>query len=248
MAITRRTVTAPVDELVERVRTAMAGARTSYELLFVDADGAGAGYASARGAFVLCLDGDRHPPELLLPMARVLLDRRADVVVATRYVPGGADALDGAWERAVAAGARDLTRGVLPRVRATTDPGSGCFGFARSVLEGVDRPSRGATTLVEVLARGRWERLAEVPYHSGPRAAPGPSRSVRDGARFLRRLAGLAADRSVPRAVPEASRVRTLHVITLDPELGLRGPTALVVCPPRRRQPAARPRTARRTA
>ena len=49
-----------------------------------------AGFADARGSHALCIDGDlQHPPELLAPMARVLLSGTADVVVGTRYLAGG---------------------------------------------------------------------------------------------------------------------------------------------------------------
>jgi dolichol-phosphate mannosyltransferase len=253
-----------VDELVERIRRAMATTGAEYEILFVDDSDDGtpravavheragapvrllhrcpgersgglggarcAGFAAARGEVVVCLDGDlQHPPELLAPMTRLLLDRRADVVVATRYIPGGGvDGLDGVWRRAVSATSRDLARVVLPRLRATSDPGSGCFGFDRIVLDGVVLRPRGFTTLMEVLARGRWERLAEVPYHSAVRGHGRSHATAKEGLRTLRRLVELASDRSLPRRTPVEDR--TLHSITLDPSTGPDGPTALVVC------------------
>lgn len=254
-----------VDELIERVRRAMAATGADYEILFVDdsddatpeavavheragapvrllhrcpgerSGGLGgalcAGFAAARGAYVVCLDGDlQHPPEHLAAMARVLLDRRADVVVATRYVPGGGiEGLDGSWRRVVSAASRDLTRAVLPRLRATTDPGSGFFGFDRVIIDGVELRPRGFKTLVEVLARARWERLAEVPYHFDARGHGRSNASAREGVRFLRHLVGLASDRSVTRT--KAHTPDVLARIPLDPDGDPEGAEALVLCP-----------------
>jgi dolichol-phosphate mannosyltransferase len=272
-----------VDELIERIRRAMAATGAAYEVLFVDdsddatpeavavheragapvrlvhrcpgerSGGLGgarcAGFAAARGAYVVCLDGDlQHPPEHLAAMARVLLDRRADVVVATRYVPGGGtDGLDGSWRRVVSAASRDLTRAVLPRLRATTDPGSRFFGFDRAIIDGVELRPRGFTTLVEVLARTRWERLAEVPYHFEARGYGRSNASAREGVRYLRHLVGLASDRTAPRTKVPTRGGRTLRAITLDP-LRADGPTALVVCPSGRSQVRPEARIVRRTA
>jgi len=207
-----------------------------------------AGFAAARGTFVVCIDGDlQHPPELLAPMTRLLIDGRADVVVATRYLPGGrADGLHGPWRRAVSAASRDLARVLLPRVRATSDPGSGCFGFDRAILDDVELRPRGFTMLVEILARARWERLAEVPYEFAARGHGRSNVSTREGVRSIRHLLGLASDPSVPR-VSTATAERTLHLIALDPTTGADGPTALVACAPSA-QARRTARTERRTA
>jgi dolichol-phosphate mannosyltransferase len=207
-----------------------------------------AGFTAARGAHIVCLDGDlQHPPELLAPMTRLLIDGLADVVVATRYIPGGGvDGLRGPWRRVISAASRDLTRVLLPRLRATSDPGSGCFGFDRAILDDVELRPRGFKMLVEVLARAHWERLAEVPYQFAPRGHGRSNASTREGVQSIRHLVGLMSDRSVP-GVSTAASERTLHLIALDPRTGPDGPTALVACPPKAQARRAA-RTERRTA
>ena len=158
-----------------------------------------AGFADARGSHALCIDGDlQHPPEILAPMARVLLAGTADVVVGTRYLAGGAsDGLNGHWRRFVSVASRDLARCAIPRLRLTTDPGSGLFGFDLNIIDGIDLQPLGYKTLIEVLARATWTSLAEVPYHFEARAHGRSNASAREGLRFLRHLAGLTFDPSV---------------------------------------------------
>lgn len=160
-----------------------------------------AGFADARGSHALCISGDlQHPPELLAPMARVLIDGIADVVVGTRYVAGGESAgLGSAWRRMASAASRDVTRLALPRLRATTDPGSGLFGIHLDILRGVELDPRGNKPLVEVLARGNWTSIAEVPYRFGARPTGRSSASVAEGLQFARHLTGLASNRAIRR-------------------------------------------------
>jgi len=166
-----------------------------------------AGFADARGSHALCIDGDlQHPPELLAPMARVLIEGTAEVVVGTRYLAGGGnDGLDSAWRRFVSVASRDLSRIVLPQLRHTTDPGSGLFGFDLRIIDGVDLAPRGYKTLVEVLARARWSSIAEVPYRFAPRHHGSSNASAREGVRSLRHLAGLRFDGAVRSRRPLAT-------------------------------------------
>lgn len=165
-----------------------------------------AGLTHAHGRYAVCIDADlQHPPELLAPMARLLRDGVADVVIGTRYAPGGdAEGLGGPWRRLVSAASRDLTRLALPPLRHVTDPGSGLFGLDRRILSGVTLEPSGFKTLVEVLARSNWTSVCEVPYRFGAREHGRSNASVREGLRFLRHLGGLAIDPEV-RARPVGS-------------------------------------------
>ena len=158
-----------------------------------------AGFADARGSHALCIDGDlQHPPELLAPMARVLLSGTADVVVGTRYLAGGDNAgLGGPWRRFVSVASRDIARSALPKLRLTTDPGSGLFGFDLRIIDGVNLAPLGFKTLVEILARSGWTSIAEVPYHFAAREHGRSNVSMREGLRFVRHLARLRFDPEV---------------------------------------------------
>ncbi len=159
------------------------------------------GFAEARGRHALCIDGDlQHPPELLAPIARVLLDGIADVVIGTRYLAGGAnDGLNGRWRRVVSAASRDLARFALPQIRQSTDPGSGLFGFDLAIIQDVSLKPIGYKMLIELLARGNWSSIVEIPYRFEERTHGRSNATTREGVRFVRHLAGLATDRSIRR-------------------------------------------------
>ncbi|HKS70631.1 MAG TPA: glycosyltransferase, partial [Ktedonobacterales bacterium] len=97
-----------------------------------------AGIRQARGAFVAVLDGDlQHPPELLPQLLAAGQD--SDVVVASRYVPGGGSGgLDGLTRQLVSRGSKLAAQALFARVRPCTDPMSGFFLFRREVVAGVD--------------------------------------------------------------------------------------------------------------
>ncbi len=189
-----------------------------------------AGFAAARGRVALCIDADlQHPPELLAPMARVLLDGSGDVVVGTRYLAGGADTgMDSRRRRCAAAAARDLTRLALPRLRRSTDPGSGLFGLCLDVLDGVDLRPRGFRILVDVLAKGRWRTLVEIPYHLEPRRTGTSHASATSTLRSLRHLARLARDPASGRAPRAGSGCRAVPVPNCAPGQPIRSRTVVL--------------------
>lgn len=189
-----------------------------------------AGFADAHGRFAVCIDGDlQHPPELLAPMARVLIDRTADLVIGSRYAIGGrGSGLDGPWRQFVSVASRDLARLVVPAVRQTTDPGSGLFGFDRRILEAVTLRPHGHKTLIEILARGNWSTIAEIPYTFETRLDGASNASAREGGRFVRHLARLASDPEV-RARRAGSRAGRAFAVPHSAVGSGDGPQSVVV-------------------
>ena len=188
-----------------------------------------AGFRAARGSAVLCIDADlQHPPELLAPMAHVLLDGSGDVVVGTRYLAGGADTgMESRRRRCAAAAARDLTRLAIPRLRRTTDPGSGLFGLRLDVLDGVDL-ARGFRVLVDVLATGTWRSLVEIPYQLEPRRRGASHASPAAGFRSLRHLARLAHDPASSRGARPRPGGRVVTVPNSAPGRPVRSRTVVL--------------------
>jgi len=154
---------------------------------------------------VAVMDADlQHPPAVLVPLLTPLAAGTADIVVATRYRDGGSPGgLAGPSRRAVSSGARALVRTLFPRLRPASDPLGGFFAFRRSVVSGVDLRPTGFKILLELLVRGRWSSLVEVPYEFAPRLEGTSKASMREGMRFLRHAAGLrlTAGRPAPAGV-----------------------------------------------
>jgi hypothetical protein len=119
----------------------------------------------ASGSYIGVLDADlSHPPELLPKLLAVA--KEADLVVASRFLPVGGqkDQRGGSTALSAQAG-KSIARALFRRARACTDPLSGFFVFRREVIQRVKLRPRDTHLLLEILVRGRWSRLAEVPYH-----------------------------------------------------------------------------------
>ncbi|HLJ80911.1 MAG TPA: glycosyltransferase [Ktedonobacterales bacterium] len=146
------------------------------------------GMRQAHGELIAILDGDlQHPPEALPGMVAAAED--ADIVVASRYIAGGSSAgLDG-WHRQIASRGSKLAAATLfRRARVCSDPMSGFFLIRREVIAGVDLRPIGFKILLEILVRGRWTRLSEVPYRFGEREDGASKASMEQGREYLRHL------------------------------------------------------------
>lgn len=162
------------------------------------------GLRAARGAYVSVIDGDlQHPPEKLAEMLAEARRCGADVVVASRYRKGGsADGLPGVTRRLISLGSKWLSKLLFyERLRHTSDPGSGFFLLRRDVIDGVDLRPVGYKMLTEVLVRGRWTRLVEVPYRFQSRSAGESKATLKHGSQYVQHTARIFLE------VPEVARV-----------------------------------------
>ena len=128
------------------------------------------GFCSATGDAVACIDADLQHDPTILPQMLKELTSGADLVVATRYMPGGGTANWGMIRRLGSWGCTKLAQ-VLLGVKLR-DPMSGYFMMRRNdFLRIRDRLNvRGFKILLEIAASMQPRRLSEVPYTFGPRA------------------------------------------------------------------------------
>lgn len=155
------------------------------------------GFGVSRGEFVCVLDGDlQHPPDVVPKLLARAAQRNADVVIASRYIPGGdPGGLAGPLRQIYSRGLKYLAKLLFPlRLRGITDPLGGFFLVRRSVISGVELRPVGYKILLEILIRGRWSRAAEAPYRFAPREAGTTKADFRQGLRFLQHLARLSWD------------------------------------------------------
>ncbi|MEX0751044.1 MAG: glycosyltransferase, partial [Dehalococcoidia bacterium] len=166
------------------------------------------GFELARGKFVCTMDADlQHPASAVPLMLSAAIRTSADVVVGSRYTNGlTLRGFNGAGRFAVSAIARQLAHSALPSTRPTTDPLSGFFLLRRSVVAGIQLQPMGYKILLEVLVRGRWSKIADVPYAFHSRNAGVSKATVREGRVFLRHLMALRAahrERALTNPVPQ---------------------------------------------
>ena len=161
------------------------------------------GLRAAQGAYLSSIDADlQHPPEKLREMLDAAVHANADVVVGSRYCKGGSAAgLVSRTRRLVSVGSKWLSKLLFyERLKETTDPGSGFFLIRREVIEDVELRPVGYKMLTEILVRGRWRSLAEVPYTFEARNAGQSKAGIRQGIQYLRHTLRLFIE------VPHAAR------------------------------------------
>ncbi len=153
-----------------------------------------AGFGAAQGDLVAVMDADlQHPPEILSQMLDAQRQRRADLVVPSRYVEGGSPGgLDGPIRRMLSLGGRALAHLMLRESRVTTDPMSGYFLATReAVLPLLGTRPKGFKILLELLVRGRVRRAVEVAYSFAERSANQSKLGWKTQVDYLRQLLDL---------------------------------------------------------
>jgi dolichol-phosphate mannosyltransferase len=158
------------------------------------AAGLAEGLGRGRGEFLAVMDADLWYPPAMLP---VLLDRLvggpADVVVASRYLPGAGPPAPPVLRWLISHVTRRLAQAMLGGARRSTDPLSGFFALRRAVIDGVVLQPAGDKILLGILVRGRYAQVDEVPYVYPPGVEKRSAATVGQGLQFLRHLVTLTA-------------------------------------------------------
>ena len=160
------------------------------------------GFRHAGGEVLGVIDADlQHPPEMIPDLFRCV-GGGADVVVGSRYEPGGGTE-KWTWQRRIVSRvARALAFLLLPSSRRVSDPLSGFFLFKRQAIDGVRLRPVGYKILLEILVRGRVGQVASVPYTFRGREAGQSKYGVREQVNYLRHILRLMpADSGVRRFV-----------------------------------------------
>jgi glycosyltransferase involved in cell wall biosynthesis len=159
-----------------------------------------AGWRAAQGEILGCMDGDlQHPPEELTRLAECLRGTDAELVIASRNTKDGGVSEWKFRRRIISWMATRMAQFVLPgKAGPVHDPMSGFFLMKRSVVEGVELKPRGYKILLEVLVRGVYGRVKEVPYRFMERAHGGSKIGPRQVWLYLRHLALLLGSRPAP--------------------------------------------------
>jgi len=123
------------------------------------------GWQAARGDVLGVMDADlQHPVEVNAGLLAEM-DRGSDLATASRHVAGGGVSDWSLIRRILSRGAQLLGLILLPAVLGRlSDPMSGYFMFRRAALAGVKLDPLGYKILIEVVARGNMQWIAEVGY------------------------------------------------------------------------------------
>jgi dolichol-phosphate mannosyltransferase len=146
------------------------------------------GFAAATAPVVGVIDADMsHPPALLPRMLAVLRASQADLVVASRYVPGGGTRNWPFSRLALSRLACVIALGLTP-VRDAT---SGFFLIRRDLARSVRISAGGFKICLELLVRARPRSVVEVPYVFEGRTAGESKMNLKEATGYLQQLRDL---------------------------------------------------------
>jgi dolichol-phosphate mannosyltransferase len=162
------------------------------------------GFNASDAEIVGVIDADlSHPPALLPRMVDAIRETKADIVVGSRYVPGGGT---GDWplsRQLMSRFACLLARGLTP-VRDVT---SGFFLIRRERAKGVRISAGGFKICLELLIRSEPTLVVEVPYVFRTRTAGESKMNFTEALGYLAQLKDLRAYRRERRLARPAHRI-----------------------------------------
>jgi len=118
------------------------------------------GFRKARGEILGVIDADmQHTPELARELVEAVRTNH-DLAIASRYVEGG-KIVDWPFYRKI------ISKAAIYIARPFTDlkdPVSGYFFLKKSVIDGVRLEAIGYKILLEILVKGKYGSVVEIPY------------------------------------------------------------------------------------
>jgi dolichol-phosphate mannosyltransferase len=153
------------------------------------------GWQNTDATIVGVMDADlQHPPELLPKLIAAIRQPR-DLVIGSRYTPGGSLADWNIVRKLISAVAGWVTWPIQRSGLRAKDPMSGYFLVRRACLENIPFQSAGFKLLLEVLVRARLRSVEEVPFVFGQRSRGASKATVKVAVDYARLLARLYAIR-----------------------------------------------------
>ncbi|HWB31166.1 MAG TPA: polyprenol monophosphomannose synthase [Vicinamibacterales bacterium] len=147
-----------------------------------------AGFAVATADVLGVMDADfSHPPALVPKMLAAFRATQADVLVASRYVPGGSTPNWPFKRRVLSRFGCLLARGLSP----IRDAASGFFLIRRDIARGVAIKAGGFKICLELIVRGTPGTLVELPYRFDDRELGESKMSMREASGYLFQLRDL---------------------------------------------------------
>jgi dolichol-phosphate mannosyltransferase len=146
------------------------------------------GFAAAAAPIVGVIDADlSHPPRALPRMLAVMRAHAADMVIGSRYIPGGGTHNWGPGRLLMSRAACVMARSLTP-VRDAT---SGFFLIKKDLARGVRISAGGFKICLELLVRSRPAVVVEIPYVFEGRTAGESKMNLREALGYLDQLKDL---------------------------------------------------------
>jgi len=150
------------------------------------------GFKHVSAPVICVIDADlQHPPEKI-PELFDRIKSGADIVVASRYAKGGGIKGWAKSRKIISRGAEILARLAISGSHGLSDPLSGFFMFKKDVIKGAELKPIGFKILLEVLVKGSYKKVVEVPYVFEKRLRGKSTLGFKERFDYLRHLSRLA--------------------------------------------------------
>src|SRR5215211_7187889 len=148
---------------------------------------------SGASEYTCVMDADlQHPPEKVREMLEIARRSDADVIVASRYGPGGScPGLSCRMRGGVSVGSKYLARIVFKEARKTNDPMTGFFLIKNQSISGIQFRPTGFKVLLEILVCAPELKVLETPFEFQVRHAGVSKATVRQGFEYLTHILSL---------------------------------------------------------
>jgi dolichol-phosphate mannosyltransferase len=155
-----------------------------------------AGWRIAQGDLLGCMDADlQQPPEILPKLLERLRASGAEVAVASRHVAGGGVSDWSLIRRFISWTATLMATFILPgTLNQVRDPMSGFFLMRKEVIANAPLNPIGYKILLEVLAKGDYAHVEEVPFVFEERTRGGSKLGPATVAKYLAHLVRISVE------------------------------------------------------
>ncbi len=145
------------------------------------------GFYHSQGNQIIVMDADlQHPPELIPLILKRLL--QADIVIPSRFVPGGSDGGLNLFRKLISGIARGVGCFFIKKLRLISDSTSGYFALKRNVINAAHLDPIGWKILIEILVKGKYRTVHEIPYSFIAREAGESKMSIKEQYNYLRHI------------------------------------------------------------
>lgn len=121
------------------------------------------GINKTKGEIIVVMDADlQHPPEMLPQLINAI--KQADISVASRFVKNAKINL-GFRRKVVSKVFILLSYIACPKISEIKDTSTGFFAFKKNIVENVRLNPIGFKILLEILAKGNYKKVVEIPFH-----------------------------------------------------------------------------------
>jgi dolichol-phosphate mannosyltransferase len=154
------------------------------------------GFSQAHSNIFIVIDADGSHPVEMIPKLWQAIMKGNDIAIGSRYMKNGGIESWSFKRRVVSFGATLLGRLMFPHI---TDPVSGIFAIKSDVIHSVSLRPRGYKILVEILGKGNYSKVTEIPFTFTDRKKGSSKLSLTQIREYASQLIDIAANAAMSR-------------------------------------------------